>query len=80
MSKLPKLKLKMTDGHEEIHDLEEAKNIYPDWRFNHGFETTVLVEGQAVNSYEELVQLATQDKYKDKKFLEVVLLSFIGGG
>lgn len=45
--------------------------------FNEG---VFLVEGQGVRSYDELVNIATQDKYKNKEFLEVKLLHIIGGG
>jgi len=40
-----------------------------------------MVEGSLVMSYEELVQLASQDDYQDKEFLEVELLltSIVGG-
>ena len=78
MSKLPKLKVQSLFGsgnEPDICDLEQAKN-----RFDYGSETIVLVEGQVVNSQEELIELASQDQYKDKEFLEVVLLPFIIGG
>lgn len=78
--KIPKLRLKTTDGREEIHDLAGARKAYADWRFDHGFETTVLVDGHVINSYEELVKVVAQEQYKDKQFLEVTLLPFIGGG
>ena len=71
MSKLPKLKVQSLFGsgnEPDICDLEQAKN-----RFDYGSETIVLVEGQVVNSHEELIELASQDQYKDKEFLEVVL-------
>lgn len=78
MSKLPKLKVQSPFGsgnEADICDLEQAKN-----RFDYGYETMVLVEGQLVNSHEELVKLATREEYKDKEFLEVVLLPYIAGG
>ena len=49
--------------------------------FSQGGEDIIVAEGQVIKSYEELVQLATQDSYKDKEFLEVWLLAVeIGGG
>lgn len=78
MSKLPKLKIQSPFGAEnegDICDLEQAKH-----RLDYGPETVVLADGQIVNSYEELVQLAAQERYKDKEFLEVVLLPLIAGG
>jgi hypothetical protein len=38
------------------------------------------VEGEVMHSYEELVQLASQDHYKDRDFLEVRVETIIGGG
>ena len=78
MSKLPKLKVQSlfeSGGDSGICDIEQTKH-----RFVYGTETIVMVEGQVVNSHEELVQLANQESYKDKEFLEVVLLPFIIGG
>ena len=75
MSRLPKLKIKLPLGYpsEDVCDLEQAK-----YRLN--FDAGIfLVEGQRVHSYDELVQLATQDKYKNKEFLEIELLLIEGG-
>jgi hypothetical protein len=39
------------------------------------------VEGEMINSYEELVQLARQDRYKGNKVLNVALVvADISGG
>jgi len=77
MSKLPKLKVKRTwNPVEETHDLEQARHLL----FSREADMLVMVEGQTVNSYEELVQLAAQDNYKDKEFLEVVLAPLWPGG
>ncbi len=40
----------------------------------------ILVEGKRVRSYDELVQLAAQEKFKNKEFIEVVLLRTLSGG
>jgi len=41
----------------------------------------VMVEGSLVRSYEELVQIASQDDYRDREFLNVELLPmFVLGG
>jgi len=76
MSQLPKLKIKLPLGNlsEDVCELEQAK-----YRLNFD-DGVLLVEGQTVHSYDELVQLATQDNYKNKEFLEVVLLQVIDGG
>lgn len=76
MSKLPKLRVKLLVGHsnEEVRDLEQGKYL--------PFCSHVLisVEGRVIDSYEELLQLAAQDSYKDKESLEVVVMPAIGGG
>ena len=78
MSKLPKLKIKLPFGYpnEEICELEQAE-----YRFSYGGAAVVIVEGQVVNSHEELVRLATQDDFRDREFLEVVLVvDLVAGG
>jgi hypothetical protein len=76
MSKLPKLKLIMPHKQqaEEIRDFEEAEKFLSNWGM------LVVVEGQVINSYQELVKLANQDSYKNKEFLEVTVIPFIEGG
>ncbi len=74
MSKLPKLRLKMPDGHEEIRGFKEAKDLLSEWGM------LFVVEGQVIYSHEELFQLITQDDYKDKESLEVTLIPLIEGG
>jgi hypothetical protein len=77
MSKLPKLKIKIPFGYpnEDICDLEQAR-----YRFNFSSGTVILVEGQAVKSYEQLVQIATGDDYKDREYLEAVLITDLASG
>ena len=74
MSKLPRLKINMPDGYEEIHDIAEAKHIISNWGM------MIVVEGQTVDSYDALVELAAQDSNKGKEFIEVTLVPFIEGG
>ena len=78
MPRLPKLKLKKPFGYpfEEIRDFEQAQYFL----FGYGDSAIVMVEGQVINSYEELVQIGVQDCYKDKESLEVVLLPAVIGG
>ena len=78
MSRLPKLRLKKPFGYpfEEIRDFEQAQYFL----FSYRASAVVMVEGQVINSYEELVQLATEDCYKDQESLEVVLLPAVVGG
>ena len=70
MSKLPKLEVSWSfrQPSEEPYDLEQAKEFL--------FDPGVLafVDGQPINGYDELVQLAAQDKYKDKEVLKVILI------
>jgi len=77
MSTLPKLKVKKFSGDPavEVCDFEQAKAF-----FNPIPSTLVVVQGEVLYSYDELILLATQDKYKDKKLLEVDLLPIQGGG
>ena len=76
MTKLPKLEVKGLgwDVSEQIRDFEQAKCL----PFGHNI--IIVVEGQVIGSYEELVQLATQHRYKDKEFLQVTFLPIIVGG
>ena len=78
MPKLPKLKLKKPFGYpfEEVRNFEQARYFL----FSYGANAVVLVEGQVVNSFEELVQLAARDCYKSKESLEVQLLPAVVGG
>ncbi|MFC2047066.1 hypothetical protein ACFLTK_02165 [Chloroflexota bacterium] len=80
MSKLPKLKVEYTVGeaHEErTCDFEEARKFLYG---SNGGEYLVTVEGQGVISYDEFVQRASQDEYKDKEFLKVKLTTLIVAG
>lgn len=59
---------------EDICKLEEAGYLFGlDGRI-------VMVEGQRANSYDDLVRLANQDKFKDKDLIDIVLLPAIAGG
>jgi len=70
-SQLPKLKVRRIPEYPggEVLDLEQAKGL----PFLDGL---IFAEGNKINSYEELVQLAAQDNYKDREFIEVVVLPF----
>jgi len=77
MSDLPKLQVKWWGRWERVIDFEQAKSLLP---FGHYEGVRILVEGQAVNSYEELVQLAAQDCHKDKELLELAVIMPVSGG
>jgi hypothetical protein len=76
MPRLPKIKLKLPSGNpdEYVFNLEEARQYL---NFHEGVFT---IEGQGVQSYDELVLMASQDKYRDKEFIEIKLLQPIDGG
>lgn len=74
MSRLPKLRVKMPDGREEIRGFEEAKTLFSDWQM------LVVVEGRLINSYDGLVKLAGQNSYQNKESLKVTLIPLIAGG
>ncbi len=73
MARLPKLKIKLPPG-EYICELDEARQ-YLDFSVG-----VFMAEGQGVQSFDELVRIASQDKYKDKEFIIVEWLQIIGGG
>ncbi len=76
MPQLPKLRVKTFPGSsEETRDFEQAKDLP-------FLDVLIFVEGQRINSYEELVQLAAQDSYQNKESLEVMVLSagLVDGG
>jgi len=79
VSGLRRLKVKwlLESTSEEVIDLEQAKYRLP---FGPPYNLSVIFDGQRVSSYEELVQLASQDRYEDKESLEVVVLRPAGGG
>ena len=78
MAKLPKLKIRSlytSKNRHAIYDLEQAKVC-----FNYANKSIVMLEGHMVISHKDLIKLASQEPYKDKEFLEVVLLPIITGG
>lgn len=78
MTALPKLKItKSWEPTQEVQDLDKAR----DSLFAYGSGMIILVEGRSIVSYEELVQLVRMDDYKDREFLEVVMVpaSPVGG-
>jgi len=79
MSDLPILKVKWLGQplQERTIDFEKAKHILP---FGSPATLSITVEGQMINSYDELVQLATEKHYRDKQFLEVVVIASVAGG
>jgi hypothetical protein len=73
---LPKIKIKLPVGYpeEDPFPLEEAASRL---NFQHG---VILVDGQRVRSYDELLRLAASDRYRSQEYLEVVVVIAIAGG
>ena len=57
-----------------ICDFDQAKF------FPYARDLVIVVEGEVINSYEDLVELASQAPHRDKAILEVVILPTIVGG
>ena len=76
ISEMPKIKIKLPPGYpeEEPFALEEAKT-----RIN--FECGIFfVDGNRLTSYDDLVQIASQEKYRGQDCLEIVALLMMAGG
>lgn len=76
MTDLPKLKVKGLgwEDKEEIRDFEQARY------FPFHSDLIVVVEDHIIRSYDELVKLLEQGKFKGKEYLEVMFLPIIVGG
>jgi hypothetical protein len=76
ISRPPKLRIKLPSGNPSVYfcELEQARDFMD---FSEG---VFLVEGQGVASFDDLVKIATQEKYKNREFLEVQWLQVVGGG
>jgi len=57
-----------------VFDLEQARDRL---NFERG---TILVDGQRINSFDELVQLSARPEYRDRDVIEVVGVLPIAGG
>jgi hypothetical protein len=72
---MPKLLIKVFgDPGEDLCELEEAKY------FLSFADRIIIVDGQNINSYDELVKIVSQDKYRDQEFIEVIQAPMITGG
>ena len=67
MPKLPKLMVETPDFDLIWYIFSRGDNL-------------VIVERQAINSYDDFVQLCSEEPYKDKEFLRIQLLPVIDGG
>jgi hypothetical protein len=59
---------------EDVYEWEQAQHFLDFKR------ELVQVEGHRVNSYDELVQLASREEYRNRDYIEVMLLPTIVGG
>ena len=78
MSGAPKFKIKLPSQEvaQETCSLEEMKH-----RFNWGHERfLIVVEGESITSYDDLVNLANEDRFKNTEFLEVNIINVQVGG
>jgi hypothetical protein len=75
ISDKPGLKIKYFGSTaEDCCDLEQGRDIL---NFDLGI---IMADGRRVQSYMELVEFAALDKYKNNKFIEIVVLRAIAGG
>ncbi len=71
-----KLLLKSQDGKEgSLVEMEEAR----EWDFD-DLTRLVVVERELVRSYEEILSLAQEERFKDKEALEVYFMMTMTGG
>ncbi|EFK07167.1 conserved hypothetical protein [delta proteobacterium NaphS2] len=73
---MKKLRVKAAiDVEEKIIDLEEAK----DWDFGDP-HALVVVDRKLARSYEELVDIVSSDRLKDKEIIEINFMMTCTGG
>jgi hypothetical protein len=72
---MPKLLVKVFgDPGEDIYELEEAKYLL-------NFANQIIViDGKNIHSYDELAAIASQERYRDLEYIEVVQIPAITGG
>jgi PDZ domain-containing secreted protein len=72
---MPKLLIKFFgDPGEDLCELEDAKYLL-DFA-----DRIVIVDGQEIRSYDELVKIVEQDKYRNQEIIEVVQIPAMTGG
>jgi PDZ domain-containing secreted protein len=62
------------DPGEDICKLEDAKYLLD---FS---DRIIVVDGEEIRSYDELVTIVHQEKYRDQEFVEVIQIPAITGG
>jgi hypothetical protein len=72
---MPKLLIKaFGDPGEDICEPADAKYLF------NVANQLIVIDGQLVRSYDELVKIAAQEKYKDQELIEVIQIPAISGG
>jgi hypothetical protein len=72
---MPRLLIKVFgDPGEDMCELEEAKYLIDFSR------QIIVIDGQQIRSYDELAKVASQEKYRNREFIEVVQVPAITGG
>jgi PDZ domain-containing secreted protein len=72
---MPKLLVKFFgDPGEDLCELEDAKYL-----LDFG-DRIVVVDGKEIRSYDELVKIVEQEKYRDQEIIEVVQIPAMTGG
>jgi len=72
---MPKLLVKFFgDPGEDLCELEDAKYLL-DFA-----DRIVVVDGQEIRSYDELVKIVEQEKYRDQEIIEIVQIPAMTGG
>jgi hypothetical protein len=75
---LPKLRVRLPSDHEaqDVYSIEEAR-----YRFNWGRDPfLIVVEGRHVSSFDELLDLVRQERFKGRPFLDVEIQPLLAGG
>ena len=78
MSSAPRIRIKKYFGSANVQQmevsLEEAQgHLAYFWTKDGSSNVKIAVEGQQINSYEDLVQLSSQDRYKNRGYIDVGL-------
>ncbi|HTY61204.1 MAG TPA: hypothetical protein VMG30_03000 [Acidobacteriota bacterium] len=72
---MPKLLIRVFgDPGEDMCELQEAKYLID-------FSSQIIViDGHQIRSYDELAKIASQEKYSNQEFIEVVQVPAVTGG
>ena len=72
---MPKLKINVFgQAGEDICELDQAGYLFG------VADKMIVIDGQRINSYDELLRLAGRKEYRDRQHIQVDLLHTIAGG